>query len=499
MAGPRREMRDVELVETGALDAPPAADDAPAAGVAHPRRRRRRALAIVLAAVVALVALGGSALSDRREDERLRSIAGRPDIVAPLDGPLVELWRGRGWIGSELREIDGRLVGVVSTPYRTVDVVGLEPRTGRDVWRTPIGPAAVNRLWTSCALPGAPYPALEPGDRPVAICVAVDDTTTTEQSALGTLTYPTRARLVVVDAVDGTPLRDEPAPATSEVVALGTDAVLAHVRPDGRVRVARVDPRTGAERWGFVTPEPAPTDAFGQRSVELQAAGDVVGVDAGPTWVLAGDGELVRSWPAARPPESGSPVDLLTGGRVVARAGVEAGGGWGTEVVDLDAGTAWKALGVPARARPDDGSLDDLVLLRGDTSQAVSAHDRSTGEVRWRLDLPSSVPVAVLDGRVVAVDGDVVRAVDGRTGAVLWTATLPRPARGPVVSDGRHVVVSASASGGGGLLTAVALTDGRPAWTTPVAHALYQFAVDGRLYGWSARGLMALGPADEAG
>ena len=105
-------------------------------------------------------------------------------------------------------------------------------------------------------VPGAPYPTVPAGAQPVVVCVAVDQTVTTEQSALGTLTYPTKARLVVVDAVDGAVLRDVPAPATSQVAALGTDAVLAHVR-------AR-RPRPGVPR----------RRAHGRRAVVLHDPGD---------------------------------------------------------------------------------------------------------------------------------------------------------------------------------------------------------------------------------
>ena len=57
------------------------------------------------------------------------------------------------------------------------------------------------------------------------------------------------------------------------------------------------------------------------------------------------------------------------------------------------------------------------------------------------------------------------------------------------------MLVSGSADPGG-VLTAVGLDDGRTRWTTAVEHALFLFAVDGRLYGWSARGLQVLGPGE---
>ena len=93
MAGPRREMRVVELVEAGALDDAPPAHGPRARPGARRRDRRARdgwpaAVALVAVVVVAVLALGGSVLADRREDDRLRAIAGRPDVVAPLDGPV---------------------------------------------------------------------------------------------------------------------------------------------------------------------------------------------------------------------------------------------------------------------------------------------------------------------------------------------------------------------------------------------------------------------------
>src|SRR5215218_5658741 len=230
MAPTRGQMLEVELLDAAPAEASP---DAPASG--HPRRpraRRRGRRAVVAAALLGVLAayLTG-VVGARRDESRAEALASVPGVVAPMTSPVRELWHSRGWLGSDLRQVDGGLVGAVSVPYLTVDVVALDPRTGTDVWRTPVGPAAVNKLWTRCVVPGAPYVDVPPDVRPVVVCVAVDQTTTTEQSALGTMTYPTAVRVVVVDALTGATISDAPAPATSTVAPLGTDVVLARVEP----------------------------------------------------------------------------------------------------------------------------------------------------------------------------------------------------------------------------------------------------------------------------
>ena len=100
------------------------------------------------------------------------------------------------------------------------------------------------------------------------------------------------------------------------------------------------------------------------------------------------------------------------------------------------------------------------------------------------------------DGRVVRLDPDGLRAVDGRSGAVVWTTPFEQTGHGSLVTDGRVVVAGTAGEGGARTITAFGLDDGRPRWSTelgPDVHLLH--VADRRLYGYTSGGLVVLGDA----
>ncbi len=497
-------MLDVELVDAGhgadeRAGAPPAdgvrPDDAtpgePGPRSWGPPRRVGRWRVPVVAAVV-LAVLAAVVVDRVGEADRLRALATVPGVVAPMPGPVGELWRIEGPTGSELRAVGTHLVGLVASGSGSLDVAAVDPRTGEDVWRTPVGPTDLD-LWTRCVVTGPVDRPVRASDRPVSACVVVEETATTEQSALGAAVYPTRVRLAVVDALTGTLLSDRPVEPTTHVAALGSGVLVDRIEPDGRARVALTDPRTGRERWVFTTPGPVPTDDFAQRSATVQARDGVVVLEAGGAWVLSGDGDLLRSWPATPDPLPGPGVQLL-GGDLLARTVPGDDGGWATEVLDLGTGRTVTVPGHPLPARPDDGSLEGFVLLQSADGLDLVGYDLATGRARWTFPaVPGSVPM-ILGGRVLSAGGDRILALDGRSGEVVWTTELTQPTYSSVVTDGRVVLISRPDPSGGGLLDAYGVEDGRLRWSAPTDGELFLSAQDGRLFGWSSHGLVALGP-----
>ena len=96
------------------------------------------------------------------------------------------------------------------------------------------------------------------------------------------------------------------------------------------------------------------------------------------------------------------------------------------------------------------------------------AYDVETGEERWRVDLGTGElrlrgSVAVADGRLFLVDGDLV-ALDTADGSELWRAEFDDPAETtPTVADGTVYVTDT-----GGTLHAVAVADGSERWAADV-------------------------------
>ncbi len=336
-------MRDVELVErdvapgaatpgspepTGRSLRPPLAPTGPDALRDRLDRRPARdraargAMAAVLLVLVAVGAVLGTEVRQRARADRLAEV---PGVAAPIDGPVAVLWRMPGTPLAAPRWVDGTVIGVVRAPSGGVDVLGLAAATGAEVWRTPVSPPGQGSDPSArCEVPGPSTGAARSGagarDGRVLACVVVEDTDTADAAGIGSATYPTRTRLVLLDAATGVVRSDRAVPATTSATVLGPDLLLAHVEDDGHVRLARVDLPDGVEQWSFRSPDPVPADDLGQRRLTVEADHELVLLDAGPVWVMTADGDPVRSWPA--PPRSGrdAPVtQLLTGRGAVVR------------------------------------------------------------------------------------------------------------------------------------------------------------------------------------
>lgn len=125
----------------------------------------------------------------------------------------------------------------------------------------------------------------------------------------------------------------------------------------------------------------------------------------------------------------------------------------------------------------------------------VFAVDVATGEERWRTDLGGGQlhlrgSVAVDDGRVFVVDGDLV-VLDTADGEERWRAAFDAPAETtPTVADGTVYVTDTD-----GTLHAVAAADGTERWTADVGEpdrGTAAAVVDDEVYVGTGSGLHAL-------
>jgi outer membrane protein assembly factor BamB len=460
---------------------------------ARTRTRTRNVTLTVLAALL-VVATVSALVSQRRDAARLEALAEVPGVVAPIGGPVRELWQLDGWPLAPLSEVDGRIVTVLSVAPGGSAAVALDPVTGDAVWRTPLPADSADGGPTECVVTGAApergTDAAPDGPRLVVCVIADAMALATDEHSLERVTYPVRARLVVVDALTGDVRADDPVDPTVSVAVIGADLILGTVDTHGHAHVEARDPATGQTHWTFRGATPVAPDPFGLRRVFVHTEGDLVVADAGTVWVLTADGELARELPGSVEPFRGY-TQVLADGRFVVRSPYEAGT---TALVHVGTGRTRAVAGTVATPRPDDRSLPDLLLVVPDDRTGLVAQDLSTGATLWTLEGRDVSPAMILDRRVLAVEGDVLEALDGASGSVVWSTPVPRLSpSSSLVTDGRVVLVSTGA-GADGAVVALDLSDGRQAWSTPVDdHPYSLFAEEGRLFGFGTSGLRAYG------
>jgi len=485
MGARRRAMQDVILDDARApVPSPP-----PAARGARPSLVRRwwpaaAGLAVVVVSVGALSA-------GRSEAARLSALEAVPGILAPLDGPVSERWRAADllWLGPT--EVAGRLVGAESHLDGSVDVVALDPRTGRRAWRTRArGPGSVSG-WIRCALPAAPRPAANtPAAPQVIVCVVTDAVIITAESTSGYIYSASRSRLVVVDGTTGAKVSDAITAASTSVTAFSTDLLISDVGADGRLHLARTDARGRSTRWSVTSPGPIPLNDSRQRAAAISVAGGLIVVDAGSTWVLSGGGALIETWAPGADTPIGARVEVLRGG-LLGKPAASVDGVSMTDVVAPGSGRSFEAAGAPAEVALTDGSLADLVLLQSAEGRRLLAYGKDQGELRWTTPSDAGALV-IVDGRVIRAAAGELESIDGRTGERVWTTPAARVRRGPLATDGRLVLLTRQDLGHGLVLAAYGLDDGRSRWQVDIDENLDLVTVAGRLYGWSGHALVAL-------
>ena len=528
-------MREVVLVEVdpsadvgadddavvGAHDGTAAAGDAPP-GPPDGRRdgswARRARWWTAAAASLTLAVVANGLVANHREDARLAALASVSGVLAPLDGPVRELWRSDAQLFTGLAGSDGALFGVENDfASGRVDVVAVDPVTGADLWRFPARPgdptAAADSALTGfggaqCAFPGPLLPAdrADAGAGPTIACVVTDEVATLTDADFGTTSYPVRSHLLVLDATKGAVVANRPTDVTTAVAWLGADLVTATVDPDGHVRVTRSEGFGPANRWTFTSDETVGTGELMPPSVWVGVVGDLLAIGSngssaaagdaptgGGSWLLAADGDVVRSLTGQLGSGYGWGINVLAGGTLFAEAApADDGGASQTRIIDAATGRSFTTAGYPTAGQPDDGSLAGLILMQTESGELVAV-DLSTGRPTWSAPNPGGAPVVVLDGRVLRIESDALTSTDGRTGKTIWTTPIEPTDNGSLVTDGLVALLTQREPAGDVNLTAFGLDDGARRWQTPLTSELWLSAINGQLYGWPGQGVVALG------
>jgi len=460
--GRSERLLDVELVDEaeiapdvrGAVPHDPAQ---PERRSVHLVRRWWRAVAIGLA--VTLVAVW--VISDRREAARLAALADVDGVVAPLDGPPHPGWSTTAGLWSMPVETAGRLVYATLRADGGTDVIAFDVGTGAEDWRTSLGAPASD---TSASLTSTCVAVTAQGEpsRHLVACLAGLFMFGGSGSDTPTVTT-TSAHLELIDAVSGKIVDDTPTARATAIGRIGTDLVRADVTTDDRLRVERTDPLSTSPRWTFTSPETLTTADASSLRISI-VADRILVLEGATTWsVLSADGTVIRSSDHAA---ASGRISGFTGQMLLTESPSSTADAQRTEVLDLGTGRSFTLEGYPAGSSPDDRSVPDVLLTQ--TTSTLLASDTATGRLRWSTSLGSGGRVMVIDGRVVVDDSSSLRAIDGRSGRVLWEQPGAAPVDHSAVTDGTVVVAVATKRDSTTEMTAYGLDDGVPRWSTTV-------------------------------
>lgn len=476
--------------------------DSPARSGAAVRHRRLAGLAAVVVLLLALVV--PALVNARLEQDRLDRLAGLPGFVAPLHGPVHELWRDDSYAYRDgVTRVGDVLVGTWFTAGGHVAARGLDVATGTEVW--------TRRLATGMNVNGAcvvTAASLSGGGGPLVVCPVVDGT---KPLGAGGSTV-SAIHLEVLDPSTGDLVTTIPAEPSGALLALGSDVVVGSIGGTGlgvgnlgagedggsdvsATIVRRVDPRTGATIWS--TRHVASDRSVGSRTVLLTAARGGVLVNRGAeAWLLGVDGSQQESWVHRDLEGTNAPVEPTVGGRLLRFS--TALDNATTRVTDVDSGaTVELPSGSTTLGMADDGSAPDVVITLGD---ALSSWDPVSGRVLWSDD-HAVRGAAVVDGTVYALGDATVRALSVRSGHERWSAQ-PRTSEDRAITgqtslatDGRVLLVAGQVSGTSTtVVLALDLLDGHRVWQSSLgdspqtlevaAGMLFSRGVDGTTTAW---------------
>jgi outer membrane protein assembly factor BamB len=436
-------MQEVELAvldDSGPGTAPgvPGEDDA-----ADRRRRRRRAVLRwwPLGLVAVAAGVGSQVLLDARERARVaaaREVPGvvgydvRPDLTAHPSDPAA-------LPGAGVAVGDLRVEGAEAVPGEPRAVVGLDARSGDEVWRTEVEDAVRAAELTTT------FPAwCSAGEPPVdqVVCLVQDRPSTDLGDGSWQTEPPVRSRLLTLDPRTGAVTGERGLAPLGSALVVGDDLLRAEVVGDD-VRVAAEDAVSGAVRWETVVrADPRPFDESpGVRATEAHVVVQLIG----QSWAFdLADGRLEVT---------GSHLWVGRGERVISTSQDDAV----TRLHGTDRSGDVLTLGTPVTLDVDDGSVPGLDLLSDATGRdrALRAVDPATGEQVWEHALAGAEEssLLLLDDVLYGADAEAVWAVGARDGREIW-----RTPRDPHAGDATDDDVTVVGSVGGWL---VPVTDGR--------------------------------------
>ncbi|MBO3095152.1 PQQ-binding-like beta-propeller repeat protein [Cellulomonas dongxiuzhuiae] len=469
MAGARR-------VEVALEDGSPDGPVPPSPGRSTALGRRWWWLAVPVVAVLALVV--GQAVTDYRERVALAALGDVRGVLVPLDDEVEVAWEvDEGTRLAGAARAGSVLVTSRETADHAVVLEGRDVATGARLWALDaVGPRA---RWTPEARPGPVPCAARPDHRGQVVCLVTDGGVDVLDGAWTTVP-PTTARLLVLDADDGTVQFERETPATAQWLTPSGDDVLLVGTVDGTTHVRSQSVLYGTERWHVTVGAGADDRPFtpdAATSALLDAR--TLAVDHGTAVTLVStDGEVLRT--VGTQTETGltgqgtpTTVELST-----ALAAAVIGGESSSAVVSATAEV--RLDGSPLPVVVDDGSVPGLVLTRTPQLQAWDAGD---GTPRWQATVFDAQNATILQGRVHVGTSAWLVTYDGATGAELWRWAGPTGVGTPL-TDGRHLYVLGSRGGrhsGPYDLVALHVADGTEAWRTPLPARTWLSTLDGLL------------------
>lgn len=454
----------------------------------HLAWRRRGQRWWPVAVLLALILVTTSVDANNRQTRRLAAFADVPGVLAPLDGSITERWRSAAaqfWLVGTTAEL---LIGTLDRPDGSAAVVGLAATTGDVVWEVATRPAGAANYGTECVVAEVDV-----------ICVLVDETRDVQVSDAGVTSFPSAARLLVLDVSNGAVLSQGPTDPSTAISSAGGDLVIGRLQRDGRYQVSRTRAWDAPARWSFATDDARGASPFVHRTVRLAATGDLVQVESWTisgelstrsSWVLGPDGSAVRSMKGAGSGARGG-FGVLRRGQLLTEPPVTYGSGR-TLLTDLATGSSFRVDAAPFDALPDDGSLDDLVLAQALEGGDLIAYTRAGGRQLWTVSSPSVSGTMVIEGRIIRAETDRLVSIDGDTGETVWSTPIDEVRA--VATDGSVVLLAGTEPSGSVEVTAYGLDDGRERWSRTLPREVrWLFEADGALYGQSEQSILALG------
>ena len=440
-------MQDVELLDAAQFDATTAIDgpDAPR-GTGRPSRLRRYYRWLVPAVVIVALAAGGTQWTlDRREQATLARIADIPAVLAPVGtkltitkriaaddlGPLL----AEHTAGELTRADDGSQSFIwPATPGRagwTAPLMGPTPRLA-DLGRGQLidGTACQSTYGTESRTASS------------VVCLVTDGGVALHADGEYVPVTKSTRQVVVLSTRDGSIRGRWDAGTADSFIALPHGQVaLAWGDKDGTT-VAGYAELTGRQSWSRTDPYP---DGFGYAPdpttfVSIFPVADLIAYVTASSGVrlLGQDGTLVREV-TSRATASGFGWTDGPGAQITVEHTTDTGGTRTTFLAaDGDPAGDVTVDGKPVPTPVDDGSISSL-LLTSDTR--LYGWNRQAGIKKWQADLSAPVMAIVLRGRVFVLHATGVAALDGDSGAPLWTAKPRAETPSMLLTDGRHILV----------------------------------------------------------